>query len=183
MSYHWPKAVLASFFIALALHSEGSVTVIFTEVGGDVIATTSGSMVAPQVTTFTGGGVFEAGVDTLYHIPGGAFANEGWDGTASAPTILSNPSSASGDTFGFKENVLYFDELIFEDDVFSPSTTWIWENNTLAGIGLSTLLSGPVVAYTTGDGETIYYAKDVPEPSSALLGMIGTVGLLIRRRR
>lgn len=172
--------------------SDAAVTLTFAQVGQNVTATWSGSIL-----TFTnGGGLFGAGqfpnpgTATVgsQAISGSSAGGESvrtfGSGGTSTPTILL-PASGTyvGSTFGFSNTTLYYPDSA-AGTVFSPSGTMTFANTTLAAIGAASFnntLAFTGAGNTGGDREI--RLTTIPEPSSILLLGLGAAGFVTRRQR
>lgn len=168
---------------ALALQAGASIVVEFSESNGNVYATTSGTFtmpLAPRLTTFNGNDAISGSFRTLYYLPGTIGLFQGGETTNTQMTTL--PTLAFGDAFGFASGgTLYMPSSLAPGDVYSPVTTFVWENRTLAQLNIT---STPVLAFTYGSETITYVAAPVPEPSAMvlLLGGIGSACSLRRRK-
>ncbi|MDB4618157.1 PEP-CTERM sorting domain-containing protein [Akkermansiaceae bacterium] len=181
---HTKVAALATALItfgSLAVEANAAILITFKEVGGDVIATTSGSIVVPNTQSLNSSGTFLAGSpNRLSHLSGNIDRYSG--GTFSGDLAISKiPSSGSGTTFGIEDSLIYFDASAVPGSTYTPTTTWTWSGETISSIGLDPSVSLPLTVYTASNGETVSIIA--PEPSSALLSGLGALGLAVIRRR
>lgn len=165
---------------ALSAHSDAGIVIEFSEANGNVYATTSGSITRPLAApmgTFGGNGDLAGNFRTLYHLPGTISMYSG--GTYNDTNMNVGPTVATGDAFGFASTTLYLPSSLAAGEVYSPVTTFVWNNRTLAELNIS---STPIVAFTIG-GETVTYVAAVPEPSAMILLVGGISGACFLRRR
>lgn len=180
-------ATIASLLLATAFISsaKAGVIIFFEEVGGSVVATTSGSIQVPSVepdSTSPSGSGFYGDILGLY-LTGPV---DVWrDGTFVESGLILPPNSAEGDTFGY-----YGDELDFASGVelgstYTPDTTWTWSGETLESIGLGYLSGTPFQVYER-DGQTISFAVAAPIPEPSVIALLMGAGVLafvgVRRR-
>ena len=188
----WPIAALSCALLALTSQSNAAVTVTFSQVGANVVATWNGTITPGS---FAGDGIY-SGADFY----GGGlllFVNatnveefDFWDsGVATATLLNTAPSAATGGIYGYGGASFYFNAISnsIEDnpsvDFGTGSTyTMTWAGQTLAGIGASSFNNTLAWTASTGGTNTISFTT-VPEPSASLLGLLGAVGLVSRRRR
>jgi len=183
---HTKVAALASTLItfgSLTGGAEAAVIINFEELGGGVIATTSGSIVVPNTFANNFSGTVNAtDPDTFLYATGSVDRYTGGTNPSVGPTIQAN--TASGSTFGFDVSSFYVAASTPVGSSYTPNTTWTWTSADLASIGLGSLDSTPTLAFTTSEGDTISFtATTVPEPSSAFLLGLGALGLVSRRKR
>lgn len=168
-------------FASLAGGANAALLITFEEVGGDVIATTSGSLVVPASPDVNFSGNFLVGGDNSLSYLTGNF-NLYYGGTFGGMSISLTPSSGSGSTFGIEASAIYLDSTAAVGSSYTPATTWTWSGQTLSSIGLSSLTSSPTTVYTAKNGSTVSIAS-IPEPSSTLLLGFGAGSFLVLRRR
>ena len=184
---HTKVAILAATLItfgSLAGEADGAITITFEETGGDVIASTSGSVVVPSTTLVNFSGTFLVGTaNRLSWLDGNIDRYSG--GSFGGLTLSLVPTSGSGDAFGIEDEFIYFEAPVGVGTTYTPTTTWTWTGQTLSSIGLGSLSTSPTLVYTADNGETvsIVAASAVPEPSSALLFGLGALGFATHRRR
>ena len=162
--------------------SQAAVIWNFAQVGNDVVATPTGSIIVPSVDSFLINATFVSGSSLVLINQDGDVALR-FGGTSTSTSLNADPTTGSGDNFGHDGNTLGTPVSAADGSTFAPNATLTWENTTIAGIGLGSLSASPLLAHTTSNGETISYALSVPEPSSALLVSLGLfAGLSCRRR-
>lgn len=191
----------ATAFCALPQKADASVVVLFSEIGGNVEAMVTGNLDLSLVPLIVDGDDFGTS-NTLRGSSVSLLAlttsqSDIYNGTSSITGLNTNPSSwsetqttISSVSFGFIDSATT-DGLLYvpgntplDDPNYVPIGTYTWNSNTIAGIGLGSLTTTPLLAFTLagGGGETISYAL-VPEPSSGMLGMAGALLLLGFRKR
>jgi len=192
--YSTLRASLATSTI-LALLTSGlnaAVVICFEQVGNNVIASTSGSFTVPDASDQVTGlsysrNQISSGPDRFGYTgsPTGLFNDVYQNGfhTTSGLNFNPDPNSATGDTFYYSQNNVAVSRSAAAGSIYTPNTTWTWNNNTLAGIGLGSLTTAEEVVYTSAGGDTISFVSKVPEPSSTLLLGLGGLGLILRRKR
>ena len=114
-------------------------------------------------------------------------------GTAGTSGLIASPTDFNGDSFGFDGVSVFFGNDVSREielgpgnilvNVLEPETTFIFENTTLAAIGLGALSNTPEIVYTAGTGDTISFVSVVPEPSSIMMLALGALGFTLRRKR
>jgi hypothetical protein len=173
--------------VASLTSARADVLFTFSQLGANVVATTSGSILTP----FTGisGGSGNADFSDAFSL---GHVTAGWQtyngGIASDSSLMVSFNSASGPAFGYSGDRLYVTDSTFAGRSFTPSNTFTWNNQTVAEIFSPTapLSTTPRVVYTASNGEKISFVQAVPEPSTwALLGVgaLGFVWQSVQRRR
>jgi hypothetical protein len=175
--------------------AKAAVTITFTQVGPDVVATTSGSIAAGW--TNTGGAEISLdGFATSVTFRNSSIrATEGtgtrWtavtDHWTFAPfsAIIVSGGVFTGDTFGYSStNNFYTPAGVGLGEAFTPNTTITW-----AGRNLDTMFENnppytETVVFTLDNADTISIVA-VPEPATVALltGLVTTGVVLLRRRR
>lgn len=176
-------ATILLTFGSLAVGANAAIVITFEETGGNVIATTSGSILLPPVIDFNfshSSYVANGSDKRLTYLRTGT-ANVYTDGVHGAMPLTTRPTSGSGATFGIEFGQMYTDSAVSSGSMYSPVTTWIWNSHTLASIGLGSLTSSPTVVYTSSNNQTVSIAA-IPEPSISLLFGISALALASRRR-
>jgi hypothetical protein len=206
---HFKRSALAAFACGtLALSSRGNAAVIisFEQVGPDVVATWRGDITLGPYSASDGTAwsLASSSLTTLGpsrslmlrghpNNPGDFFVG----GVATVTTLASQPTGGTnlsnigpgvpfptgfgftGDTFQLPNfpgsPSSYFD--------FGSGSTYFmnWQNSTLSGIGAASFLNTLAWTSSAGGTNTVSYTT-VPEPGSALLGVVGGICLLRRRR-
>jgi hypothetical protein len=183
----------AAFGILTFSNSAQAVVLItFAQDGSNVTATLSGSLRLPEAADRLfndNNAAFDNVMGTTTSLfagkTGAPFGDIYGFGQAFASGLSQSPDSFSGPfSFGYNGPSLTVVGSSSPEGTVTPTGTWTWNNTTLAGIGLGSLTTTPVVVYETGAADrpdTIRFVA-VPEPSTALLGL-GASALLFRRRR
>jgi len=188
--------VLACTLVSSPLHAVGTgVLFTFSEVGGNVVAQTSGTIDSGWTVNFPTGSVgTDRGVLAFDELKaektgGEIFYNTtDWQSDTMGGVSTNTSGVVTGDAFGYGG----VDMLIAPDgttvgDAFTPVTTITWEDETFASMGLDTALSSsPKVLFTLNNGSTIsavLNASAVPGAGLAGLATVGLAGVSRRRRR
>lgn len=178
--------------------SEAGIVILVSDDGSNLSLTVSGSLDLSGITTAgtvtidddfladTGNSLYSR-PDTYHE----AFFVGTWSGTDVvdvASTLTQSPSTGSGDTFGFDQNILFWDVgLGSGNSVITPVNTWTFTGQTVSSVFGTNLDAGNVLLWTSdfGSNDTISIglASGVPEPSSAVFVCFSGIGLLLRRRR
>lgn len=164
-----------TFTAAASLVSVGAiqagVVVIFSQVGNDVVATTTGSIqTAPLVNSVIWpGGHTYGGSEGLYHLYGSFGQSVSASSYWRSGGLTSDPSSSSGSDFGFYRDFLYWSG-VGPNTAYTPTTSWRWTDSSMSSIGLGSLTTNPytVWAGNYGTGNTISFAA-VPEANTSIL--------------
>jgi hypothetical protein len=169
--------------------SQAAVTITFTEVGPDVVATYSGSLTTPSIPFDYVSYMFFP--DGIYLSPDSFYWQDtdnqlsGWGGGIavlhpSVSTLIFGQSPGLG--FGFvNNNDLVVPDHVGPGQVYSPIGSVLFAGNTLVSLGVSGFDN--TLAYTAVNGEQIFYTTVVPEPTVGVLWGLGMSAFLIRRRR
>jgi hypothetical protein len=196
-------ALLGSVVSVAPLHA--GVLFTFSEVGSDVVATTSGSIAAgwsrPGGITTTSASTRTLLVNNSlrYEIAGAArFTQSSFNSAWTNNNLMNGVSTlgietgvGSGDAFGFSSVTNFYAPAGTNvGDAITPNTTITWANETYESLGLDTGLSTtPLVLFTLDNSETISAVRGelVPEPASiafmATGGLAAGVVAVARRRR
>lgn len=161
------SALALAFLVTIAMvhRAQAAVIIQFEEVGGNVVATTTGTFQVPVVewaVSGSGAGLAFGNSDSLLYI-GATFGSWPDTGTTTPSGLSVGPDFGSGDTFGYFFGSIYLPPDIILGSIFTPNTMWTWTGQTLASIGLGSLTGTPVPVFEYGD--TIYFAT-VPEPAT-----------------
>jgi hypothetical protein len=184
----------AACTLLLTNASQAAITITFTQSGPDVVATFSGSIVAPTAShnsTFTVTDVAAnvAATTFLYYSAVGA-SYKWWSGAGTAVNHTTiSPARATSDvsggtTFAFVGTSLYLPSTVASGGTFTPTGSATWRNIDLATMDL--IGFNDTIAYTlTGGGssQTIRYTSVIPEPSTFCLSIAGLATLALLRRR
>lgn len=181
-------ASAAAAFLASAGASKAAVTFTFTQVGNNVVATTSGSMQTPTSSPT----VANLGFSTQ-----SSFSNEifRWietsfsyylgAGTLSSTGITVGADSSSGDAFGYQNATIYTPTIFVPGlTTFTPNTTLVWTSRTISEVfgGNVPLVPRQVFTGNYGTGNNIFLVA-IPEPGVTLLSLAALPLLFGRRRR
>jgi len=192
-------ALLSSIVSLTPLHA--AVLFTFEQVGSDVVATTSGSILGGWTTNFpvtpatsnTRGVIAPFGI--YGEVNGGVrFLSSGdhWTNNNQLTDVPTDTSGTlAGDPFGYSTNENFYVPVgTSEGDAFTPNTTITWAGETFESMGLDTgLPTTPLLLFTLDNGDTIsaVRAQPVPEPTSvgflAIGGLAAGVVAAARRRR
>jgi len=183
-------ASAAAALLASAEASKAAVTFTFTQVGNNVVATTSGSMQTPTNTPSPTnlGFSIESVVGNQFlrwtQSPQN-FSFYGGVGTPSAIGITVGPNSSSGDAFGYQNSTLYTPTLNAPAlTTFTPNTTMVWTNRTIPEIFGNNVPVIPRQIFTGNYGtDNNILIVAVPEPGVTLLSLAALPLLFGRRRR
>lgn len=189
------SATLAVMWM-IEIDAGAAVTITFSQIGSDVVATTSGSIIVPSSPSVTrrhnesGIGIFS--MNSLSHAATGSTRSREFGNQASPNlgTFFSHglsspaPTSSSGDTFGYRGRTLFLPTNLSAGEEFFPNTTFVWAGQTLPDLHLAGLVNESTLVYIADNGETITFAFNaIPEPTSIALLGASAVGILFRRRR
>ncbi|MEM6779904.1 MAG: hypothetical protein AAF670_19780 [Planctomycetota bacterium] len=182
--------------------ADASFTIEFDEVGGDVVATTVGTIsLPPTFSTFFSnpnpdfdgvGLVNSSSIEGSANSFGfyGAIPTQVRVFDLSSPAsfnFLSTPDSASGDVFGITGSLLFVDVTSTAGGTYSPATTWTWNTATLDSVIDQTLTESPTAVATAAGSFSISFslaATAIPEPGAgAGLAFVGLAFLSGWRRQ
>jgi hypothetical protein len=169
--------------------SQGAISMRFSEVGGDVVMTASGTydfssaavldVNAPSL----GGGAllsptyfgWESGPGTTT-----AYSVTGSDRITIAPSVLASSSSATVGFFWYENtDAIHINNTLPLTGVVNNTATF--PGQSFASLGM---ISGQTATFSwSGDSLTVEVGTGVPEPSSALLASAGLGLLAFRRKR
>ena len=187
----WIVVALGCATLALTFQSNAAVIVTFKQAGSDVVATWNGTIMPGS---FAGEGIFGGANFYGDGFTLAGFGSSGecdvWDNGVATETLLGvAPSANTGGIYGYGNTAFYFNAVSnnIEDnpsiDFGTGSTyTMTWAGQTLSGIGAASFNNTLAWTGSTGGTNTISFTT-VPEPSAALLSILGAVGLVTRRRR
>jgi len=183
-----PRSILLAILVASSLVcpaiTQSAVLYTFAQVGNDVVATPSGSLIIPEdVSPYDGGSQHSVSVvaNGLAYWSGNVQVY--WDGYSEILGLDSSvPVLGTGETFGFRSDALYLPEGTSPGESYTPTAVFRWTDTTLGEL-FSSLPLTSMVMHTTRNGETISFIAAAPEPSRALLLAFGALGLLMRRKR
>jgi hypothetical protein len=178
-------ALIVAATLAVTESGHAGVVITFSQVGNNVVATTSGTIRIPSSASsviVSGKEVYGGGWG-LYMIDGSFGQSDGGAGTLHTVGISVNPSGASGSEFGFYRGFLYWSGAV-PNETFAPVTTWVWSSHTLSSIGLGALATSPTTVWSGnyGSGNTVSFAA-IPEASAAVFCLASLSVLSLRRRR
>jgi hypothetical protein len=168
-------------------HSQAAVTVLFKQVGDDVVARWTGTVDLGNswFSDYNKIGGRASGEDSLYSFVGDYELFDG--GTAESLTGFGGIVGGSTGTGGFN-GVQFFiggandgaapSSSIFDFDGLGVSQTW--SNKTLADIGAASF--NDTTAWTSSAEDTVSFTT-VPEPSSTALVGLGALAIALHRRR
>ena len=172
--------------------ADAALLIGFSQNGSDVVAVTSGTLEVFSPSSMASTGDLSGGADNLFGLDSGLI-NVVTGGVASTSTLIASPTDFNGDSFGFDGVSVFFGGDVSREielgtggvliNVLEPETTFIWENTTLAAIGLGALSNTPEIVYTSGAGDNISFVSVVPEPSSIMMLALGAFGFTLRRKR
>ncbi len=177
----------AAYLLFLIAPANANVVVEFEEVGGDVIARTTGSFLVPSVApnSVDSSDDWLSATYALYSINGSYATWSGGDFVLSGLEEHFSFGVDSGDTFGYSDVMFFLPSGLTSGSYFTPNTTWKWEGTTLANLGLGYLTTTPTLVYTASEaagGDTISFAVAIPEPATTSL-LIGVGFLALARFR
>ena len=198
------SGLLASVFTFTPfLSTQAAIVLLMTEVGNDVVLTSSGSVSNPLITkNFAPNiNVFGTSISANVNPSVGTLVSgsraDGWDAYTNAlvgskdfgpGTVTIPATTTTGPVFGIdlstnpNQLIVDYDELF--DDTLGKGTGATWENQTLESLGIT-----PGTYAWTLDGrfgrDTITLTAAVPEPSLLSLAAAAMAGgfVLLRRRR
>lgn len=174
--------------LAMTSHSNAAVVVTFEQVGSDVVATWTGAIGPGSFGNdlgFLGSYADDNGLFSVFDVV------DAFTGGASVSTKLSGiitMTSGSIRSFGFVGDAFY---VTGEDDDMANLTvvdftgtasTMVFRDQTLASIGAASFNNTLAWTSSAGGSNTVSYTTIIPEPSTAIMGLIG-VGLGLARRR
>lgn len=172
--------------------ADAALLIGFSQNGSDVVAVTSGTLEVFSPSSMASTGDLSGGADNLFGLDSGLI-NVVTGGTAGTSGLIASPTDFNGDSFGFDGVSVFFGGDVSREielgpgnilvNVIEPETTFIFENTTLAAIGLGALADTPEIVYTSGTGDTISFVSAVPEPSSIMMLALGALGFTLRRKR
>lgn len=195
------KAIIAAITMPFAWLcaplAQGAVVVYFHQDGNDVKATAKGDLKVLNGSLSAGLGEKLIGqADTLVGLKNGVLVYSLTNGTSQLSSLDTSPTSFTGASFGYENNVLYYEFDSVTESVFDSQlnqvvstveleTTWVWQGVTLNGIGLAGLTATEQLVYTVGStNDTISFAlTTVPEPSSVVTLAVAALGFLVMRKR
>ena len=176
--------ITASILAVCSSANAGAAVIItFQESGNNVVASTSGSFFVPPT-----GGTLVNQTQTA----GNTFLLIGLTGTVQvyfnsgisyASGLSAQPNFHTGTSFAYSVSSFTVPTSAV-GTYYSPTTTWTWTNQSISSIGLGALTSTPSLVFQ-GAGDTISFARAVPEPSTyaAFAGLAVLGGAIILRRR
>jgi hypothetical protein len=181
-------ASAAAAFLASAGASKAAVTFTFTQVGNNVVATTSGSMQTPTSSpttpnlgfstqsTFSNQVLRWIATSFSYYLSAGSISSTG---------ITVGADSSSGDAFGYQNATLYTPTIGAPGlTTFTPDTTLVWTSRTISEIFSGNVPVVPRQVFTGNYGtDNNIFLVAVPEPGVTLLSLAALPLLFGRRRR
>jgi MYXO-CTERM domain-containing protein len=188
----WLLAALACATLALNPRSNAAVTVTFNQVGANVVATWNGSLAPGNFhNDYDIFSTFQLGEQQkLYALTFGG--SDQWSlGTPTSTSLNSSPNSSTGGSYGFDLQYFYFPGIknaLADSSVVDFGTgsayTMTWSGTTLSSIGAASFNNTLAWTSSAGGSNTVSFTTvPVPEPSAALLGVLGAIGLAAHRRR
>jgi hypothetical protein len=178
---------ILSLFAFTGISSEsakGAVVVSFSEIGGDVVASCSGSFTIPTSPNGSFSGTTFAGNSSeLYRFDGNWTRYSGGAGVSSGLSLA--PSISANSAFGYSGAFFYAPNSQAPNSVYTPNTTWTWSSTNVNALFPGGLSSTPSIVYTGSNQDTISFARAVPEPSSMLVfaASIGFLSIFRRKNR
>jgi len=193
---------LISLFAPI-LSTQAAIVLLLTEVGDDVVLSSTGSVsnplfnrgIGPNINELTGGVSAMLNPDSVVLISGSREGNHdiytnalvGPD-TIGPGTVTVPATTTTGPLFGFdlstNPNNLYVDYDELFDETLGKGTGAVWENQTLDSLGVTV---GTYVWKLDGrfGGDTITLTVAVPEPGvfTLLAGLGACLFVLYRRRK
>lgn len=174
--------------LASAGASNAAVTFTFTQVGNNVVATTSGSMQTPSSppTTANLGFSTQSTFDgEVFRWIATSFSYYVSSGTTSSTGITVGADSSTGDAFGYQNATIYTPTISAPGlTTFTPNTTLVWTSRTVSQIfsGNVPVIPRQVFTGNYGTNNNIFLVA-VPEPGITLLSLAAVPLLFGRRRR
>jgi len=198
------QALAALVPVAFAHTANGVVTAHFEEIAGPSVVVSWVGTLAIDPNAGNGVGTDDIGIAAQI-LTNAAFGLDGnpfpfLSGNAGTPAgVAMNPGfngvpTATVGSFGFLATQLaYTDSYITAGTVGAPTeltvsaatATFTIPGQSLASLGVDSIAPGTLLWTAGNTGDTIVFSNNappVPEPSSLILGSIGILGLLRRRR-
>ena len=179
--------------LALSQQADAAVTYLVAQDGLNVNIYTTGSIDLGTQTNISNGVAHGVGPTAIWNFNTSASGARSTGGTweNDIPTLAGATFAAdswSGNIFGVSINgprtvtALYTNRGV-SGTTYTPTTNWVFNDETIATMFGTNLDSGPVLLWTAATGGETVSIELVPEPSSAALLGLGGLALILRRRK
>lgn len=192
-----PKIITILLMVS-PIAAQAAITLTFSQVGANVIATTSGTATLPGANVlsndFAGSAGTEAFNNSLNARADGDVYDIYFSGTSLTSFLTTAPDAGSieNNGWGYADRMLLVgDQTLSPGSLWTPQQTFTWTNQNLTTIFSGTTPTATRTVYTfsnwgpTGlpsENRIDFVFGAVPEPSSLLLISLSSSLLLIRRR-